>query len=134
MAICIQQDAEVHLEAEVDVVYSRPKKIVFSPASGNAADDDLPINRSGTISPTGSPHTKDVLKVYMKNQLDLQESEWESYEETFNAIAEKLEDVEEQLANMTEERDNLLNEKNEWMHLRNDFEVISQNLEEVKQV
>jgi hypothetical protein len=111
-----------------------PKKILFSPASGNPGDDDLPIDMGENGSSAGSPNTKDVLKVYMKNQLDLQESEWETYEETFNAIAEKLEDVEDQLANMTEERDALLNEKNDWIILKNDYEVVSQNLEEVKQV
>lgn len=75
-----------------------------------------------------------MLKVYMKNQLDLQESEWETYEETFNAIAEKLEETEEQLEKVTMERDALLEEKETWASLRNDFDFLSEDLKAAEQV
>ena len=70
----------------------------------------------------------------MKNQLDLQESEWESYEETFNAIVEKLEGVEDELAAMTNERDILLEEKKKWEWLSADHETLSATLAEVRAV
>lgn len=44
----------------------------------------------------------------MKNQLDLQESEWEAYEETFNHICEQLDVAQNDLAVVTAERDELL--------------------------
>ena len=63
----------------------------------------------------------------MKNQLDLQESEWEGYEETFNAIAEQL-DV------MTAERDALLEEKAQWEILRTDYSRVQDELRDMEQV
>ena len=50
----------------------------------------------------------------MKNQLDLQESEWEAYEETFNNIAEQLDDVRNEVEEVKAERDALLAQQNEW--------------------
>jgi hypothetical protein len=50
----------------------------------------------------------------MKNQLDLQESEWEAYEETFNTIAEQLDDARGEVEAVTAERDALLAQQSEW--------------------
>lgn len=50
----------------------------------------------------------------MKNQLDLQESEWEAYEETFNNIAEQLDDVRNEVEVVKAERDALLAQQSEW--------------------
>ena len=38
-----------------------------------------------------------VLKNYMKNQLELQEAEWENYEETINTLASQLEESRQQI-------------------------------------
>lgn len=50
----------------------------------------------------------------MKNQLDLQESEWEAYEETFNSIAEQLDDARGEVDELTAERNALLAQQSEW--------------------
>ena len=49
----------------------------------------------------------------MKNQLDLQESEWEAYEETFNTIAEQLDEARNEVETITAERDALLAQQGE---------------------
>ena len=112
------QDIEGHLEAED--VGSLPldyaKKILFSPADSVSklksfdesfnADSDLPLD-------SGTPTGKHVLKVYMNNQLELQQSEWERYEEAFNTLDDKLAETTEQLRVMTDERDQLLQQLRE---------------------
>jgi hypothetical protein len=87
------------------------QKLDFSPysnGSSSAHDDDS----SGLVK---SPRKSDVLKTYMRNQLELQESEWENYEETINNLANQLEskiqEVEsrdEIITRLTEERDDLV--------------------------
>jgi hypothetical protein len=78
------------------------KKIIFSPKKGEANDDGDMLTNS-KLTPSG----KEVLKVYMRNQLDLQESEWESYEETINTISDKLEETQKDLEEITQERNML---------------------------
>jgi regulator of replication initiation timing len=53
-------------------------------------------------TPGGDVNDKDVLKVYMKNQLELQETEWE---ETINGLAEQLEGTQDQLSAVQTEKD-----------------------------
>jgi DNA repair exonuclease SbcCD ATPase subunit len=114
------QDVEGHLEAEdsASLPLDYAKKIIFSPADSVSklksfddsftadADSDLPID-------AGTPTGKHVLKVYMNNQLELQQSEWEKYEEAFNTLDEKLAETENQLQVVTEERDSLLQQLQE---------------------
>ncbi|CAE7837067.1 unnamed protein product, partial [Symbiodinium microadriaticum] len=48
---------------------------------------------------------KDVLKVYMRNQLELQENEWEQYEETITSLAEQLEAAQDQSGTVQMEKE-----------------------------
>jgi hypothetical protein len=119
------QDVEEHLEnedASAGLLDNYAKKIVFSPADSvskmRSFDDSFNSGgggqglrdrelMEGDISDLpvldGTPSGKNVLKVYMNNQLELQASEWEKYEEAFNSLDEELQAV-------THERDTLREE------------------------
>ena len=75
---------------------SRFSSNLFSPAKDDG--DSTPSKRLDTS----------VLKVYMGNQLELNEAEMDYYEEVVNKLAGQLEDAREELAKMTEERDEIL--------------------------
>lgn len=70
---------------------------LFSPAKDEMTDS-TPSKRLDTS----------VLKVYMGNQLELNEAEMDYYEEVVNKLAGQLEDAQEELAKMTDERDDIL--------------------------
>ena len=70
---------------------------LFSPAKDELGDG-TPGKRLDTS----------VLKVYMGNQLELNEAEMEYYEEVVNKLAEQLESAQDELAKITEERDQIL--------------------------
>lgn len=100
---------------EAEAAASVSKKIIFSPSSSKGEHSFGTPNATGANSSSSTPasNTKEVLKVYMKNQLDLQESEWEAYEETFNHICEQLDEAQNALAVVTAERDELLAQQSE---------------------
>ena len=70
----------------------------------------LTAEREETNQGASSPEKGDILKTYMRNQLELQESEWESYEETINSLAEQLETKSQELEKKTEEYNRLVYE------------------------
>ena len=74
-------------------------------------DDSQVLHTSRTVPDAAD---KDILKVYMRNQLDLQESEWEQYEATVNELAAQLELAQEELAAAQTERDGLQEEVEGW--------------------
>lgn len=85
---------------------SKQNKLDFSPYSNGNDEENSMVK---------TPGKNDILKNYMRNQLELQESEWESYEEAINSLAEQLElkgqeleDREEAVQRLTDERDDLV--------------------------
>lgn len=110
------QNVEGHLETEDVSIQSLnyAKKIIFSPADSvskmQSFDDSFNSFVGSDVPIDSTPTGKHVLKVYMNNQLDLQQSEWEKYEEAFNTLDVKLTETEEQLSLVTEERDSLRKE------------------------
>ena len=84
-------------------------KLDFSPYS-----NDNMSGQDDENSMVKTPGKNDILKNYMRNQLELQESEWEGYEEAINSLAEQLEGKgleleqrDETIQRLTEERDDL---------------------------
>jgi hypothetical protein len=140
------QDVEDHLENEDAAASSSSalyaKKIIFSPTadsiskiqsfddsfnSSGAGDGD----RQGTMRSLlegdlpvleGTPSGKQVLKVYMNNQLELQQSEWESYEAAFDSLDRELQSV-------TIERDSLREELAEQNSVSEDLLIKFKELE-----
>jgi hypothetical protein len=91
--------------------FRKTRKLDFSPYSNKSPEGSSP---SGAGERSPSPGKSDILKTYMRNQLELQESEWESYEETINSLAEQLElkvqELEardEAIQRLSDERDDL---------------------------
>jgi chromosome segregation ATPase len=80
---------------------ARPSDISHSESLSQSRDDSMIL----PSTPGGDVNDKDVLKVYMKNQLELQETEWEQYEETINGLAEQLEGTQDQLSAVQTEKD-----------------------------
>ena len=86
-------------------------------ATARLASPPKRLPGSKVISILNSPDDSEenVLKNYMKNQLDLQETEWENYEETINNLAGQLEVSNQQIdkhqatiKSLVSERDELL--------------------------
>jgi DNA repair exonuclease SbcCD ATPase subunit len=127
--------------------FRRSRKLDFSPYSNKSPGGSSP---SGAGGRSPSPGKSDILKTYMRNQLELQESEWESYEETINSLAEQLElkvqeleardeaiqrlsDERDELASMTTnlgdrlkalglEKYDLMLQKDQWMNQKQDMQ------------
>lgn len=84
-------------------------KLDFSPYSnGNSSTNE------GDASMM-TPGKNEIIKNYMRNQLELQESEWEGYEEAINSLAEQLdaktqeaEERGETITRLIDERDELV--------------------------
>lgn len=110
------QDVEGHLDTEEPTMQSLEyaKKIIFSPADSVSKMQSFDDSFNGLIASDlpldSTPTGKHVLKVYMDNQLDLQQSEWEKYEETFNTLDAKLTETEELLFITQQERDSFQKE------------------------
>jgi uncharacterized phage infection (PIP) family protein YhgE len=92
------------------IVPSKKRSRMFSPG----LDDGSPSSESG-FAKTPSGEQADVLRNYMRNQLELQESEWESYEETINSLTEQLELAMRESAAKSEEISILKSEKDELL-------------------
>eukprot|EP01041_Mallomonas_annulata_P002275 gene2275-4425_t len=85
-------------------------RIAFSPTMTAMEGEESSTSTSAMKlrSRSSRGHENSVLKVYMKNQLELQEAEWESYEETVNSLAEQLEQRDDELQVVKKERDELV--------------------------
>ena len=104
-----------------DMLYGVKSQLLQS-ASKEVGKLDFSPYSNGTETAGGdensvvkTPAKGDVLKNYMRNQLELQESEWENYEEAINSLAEQLEQKGEELEErdlsiqrLTDERDDLV--------------------------
>ena len=96
----------------VDKFSRSQSKKLFSPAS----EEDNNMNFSMRTTPHGGKSSnRSVLKVYMANQLELNEAEMEEYEEVVNELAQQLEEVTKLKDELTVNIIHLHNEKADFI-------------------
>ena len=91
-------------------------KKLFSPAF---EDGNISIrHRTPHDQSTKSGSNRSVLKVYMANQLELNEAEMEEYEEVVNELAQQLEEVTKIKDELTNNIIQLHNEKDDFIKIK----------------
>lgn len=104
------KDVEMKLAASPKI--SRSSRISFSPTvPGRHLGEDQ------KSAHTPGKRKNEILNTYMKNQLDLQESEWESYEKTVNELLERIEQGDLEYTELEKERDYLKSQLQESNNL-----------------
>ena len=81
----------------------RASRISFSPTVPGRHGDDETFHKSLLQT----PRQNQVLQTFMKNQLDLQEADWEGYEATVNELAELLEKGDERIQQLEAEKEEM---------------------------